>query len=33
MGSILGDLSSEAQSELLQNLTLLKRNLDLHGKG
>jgi DNA-binding MarR family transcriptional regulator len=31
--SILGDLSSEAQSELLQNLTLLKRNLDLHGKG
>jgi DNA-binding MarR family transcriptional regulator len=31
--SILGDLSAEAQSELLQNLTLLKRNLDLHGKG
>ena len=30
--SILGDLSSEAQSELLQNLTLLQRNLDLHGK-
>ena len=23
---------SEAQSELLQNLTLLQRNLDLHGK-
>ncbi|MFO1157881.1 MAG: MarR family transcriptional regulator [Reyranellaceae bacterium] len=31
--SILGDLSTEAQSELLQNLTLLQRNLDLHGKG
>jgi DNA-binding MarR family transcriptional regulator len=31
--SILGDLSTEAQSELLQNLTLLKRNLDLHSKG
>ncbi len=31
--SILGDLSAEAQSELLQNLTLLKRNLDLHSKG
>ncbi len=31
--SILGDLSDEAQSELLQNLTLLKRRLDLHGKG
>jgi DNA-binding MarR family transcriptional regulator len=30
--SILGELSSEAQSELLQNLTLLQRNLDLHGK-
>ena len=30
--SILGDLSTEAQSELLQNLTLLQRNLDLHGK-
>jgi DNA-binding MarR family transcriptional regulator len=28
--SILGELSSEAQSELLQNLTLLQRNLDLH---
>jgi DNA-binding MarR family transcriptional regulator len=31
--SILGDLSAEAQSELLQNLTLLKRTLELHGKG
>ena len=31
--SILGELSVEAQSELLQNLTLLQRNLDLHGKG
>jgi DNA-binding MarR family transcriptional regulator len=31
--SILGDLSAEAQSELLQNLTLLKRKLDLHGTG
>ena len=30
--SILGDLSMAAQSELLQNLTLLYRNLDLHGK-
>jgi hypothetical protein len=30
--SILGELSVEAQSELLQNLTLLQRNLDLHGK-
>jgi len=30
--SILGELSAEAQSELLQNLTLLHRNLDLHGK-
>ena len=30
--SILGDLSVEAQSELLQNLTLLQRNLDMHGK-
>ena len=30
--SILGDLSVEAQSELLQNLTLLHRNLDLHVK-
>lgn len=30
--SILGELSVEAQSELLQNLTLLHRNLDLHGK-
>lgn len=28
--SLLGDLSAVAQSELLQNLTLLKRNLDLH---
>ena len=28
--SILGELSSEAQSELMQNLTLLQRNLDLH---
>lgn len=27
--SILGDLTGTAQSELLQNLTLLKRNLDL----
>jgi DNA-binding MarR family transcriptional regulator len=31
--SILGELSIEAQSELLQNLTLLQRNLDLHGRG
>jgi DNA-binding MarR family transcriptional regulator len=31
--SILGELSLEAQSELLQNLTLLQRNLDLHGRG
>ena len=31
--SILGELSSEAQSELLQNLTLLQRNIDLHGRG
>ena len=31
--SILGELSTAAQSELLQNLTLLQRNLDLHGKG
>ena len=31
--SILGELSVEAQSELLQNLTLLQRNLDLHAKG
>ena len=30
--SILGDLSAPAQSELLQNLTLLQHNLDLHGK-
>ena len=30
--SILGELSDEAQSELLQNLTLLQRNLDLHGR-
>ena len=30
--SILGELTSEAQSELLQNLTLLQRNLDMHGK-
>ncbi len=30
--SILGELSSQAQSELLQNLTLLQRNIDLHGK-
>jgi DNA-binding MarR family transcriptional regulator len=30
--SILGELSVEAQSELLQNLTLLQRNLDVHGK-
>jgi len=29
--SIHGDLSAEAQSELLQNLTLLQRNLELHG--
>ena len=29
---ILGELSVEAQSELLQNLTLLQRNLDRHGK-
>jgi len=30
--SILGELSSQAQSELLQNLTLLQRNIDLHGR-
>ncbi len=30
--SILGELTSAAQSELLQNLTLLQRNLDLHGR-
>jgi DNA-binding MarR family transcriptional regulator len=30
--SILGELSGRAQSELLQNLALLQRNLDLHGK-
>jgi DNA-binding MarR family transcriptional regulator len=30
--SILGELSAEAQSELLQNLTLLQRNIDLHGR-
>jgi DNA-binding MarR family transcriptional regulator len=30
--SILGELTDAAQSELLQNLTLLHRNLDLHGK-
>ena len=30
--SLLGELSVEAQSELMQNLTLLQRNLDLHGK-
>jgi DNA-binding MarR family transcriptional regulator len=30
--SILGELSTEAQSELLLNLTLLQRNLDLHSK-
>lgn len=30
--SILGELSGEAQSELMQNLTLLQRNLDLHGR-
>ena len=30
--SILGELTAEAQSELLQNLTLLHRNLDLHVK-
>src|SRR5262245_61897752 len=30
--SILGELTDEAQSELLQNLTLLHRNLDLHGR-
>ena len=30
--SILGELSVAAQSELLQNLTLLQRNLDLHGR-
>ena len=30
--SILGELSSAAQSELLQNLTLLQRNIDMHGK-
>jgi DNA-binding MarR family transcriptional regulator len=31
--SILGELSVEAQSELLQNLTLLHRNIDLHARG
>ena len=30
--SILGELTAETQSELLQNLALLQRNLDLHGK-
>jgi DNA-binding MarR family transcriptional regulator len=30
--SILGELSIAAQSELMQNLTLLQRNLDLHGR-
>jgi len=30
--SRLGELSVDAQSELMQNLTLLQRNLDLHGK-
>ena len=30
--SLLGELSVEAQSELMQNLTLLQRNLDLHGR-
>ena len=30
--SILGELSAEAQSELLQNLTLLQRNIELHGR-
>jgi DNA-binding MarR family transcriptional regulator len=30
--SILGELSVAAQSELMQNLTLLQRNLDLHGR-
>jgi DNA-binding MarR family transcriptional regulator len=30
--SILGELSAAAQSELMQNLTLLQRNLDLHGR-
>jgi len=30
--SILGELSSAAQSELLQNLTLLQRNIDMHSK-
>jgi len=30
--SILGELTAEAQSELLQNLTLLHRNLDTHVK-
>jgi DNA-binding MarR family transcriptional regulator len=30
--SVLGELTTEAQSELLQNLTLLQRNLDLHVK-
>ena len=31
--SLLGELSVEAQSELMQNLTLLQRNIDLHGRG
>jgi DNA-binding MarR family transcriptional regulator len=30
--SILGELSVAARSELMQNLTLLQRNLDLHGR-
>jgi DNA-binding MarR family transcriptional regulator len=30
--SILGELTPQAQSELLQNLTLLQRNLDVHGR-
>jgi DNA-binding MarR family transcriptional regulator len=30
--SLLGELSVEAQSELMQNLTLLQRNLDMHGR-
>lgn len=30
--SIIGELTTKTQSELLQNLTLLQRNLDLHGK-
>jgi hypothetical protein len=30
--SILGELTTKTQSELLQNLALLQRNLDLHGK-